>query len=80
MVRPVTQVPEVAVAVGIFHLQLLDLVVLGLSGMPGSEENRKRLVKKLDLPERISPNGLLQALNLCYTLEELRTFMERIND
>lgn len=48
-----------------------DLVALGLSGMPGSEENRKRLVKNLDLPERISPNGLLQALNLLYTLEEL---------
>ena len=57
-----------------------DLVELGLSGMPGSEENRKRLVKKLDLPERISPNGLLQALNLLYTLEELTELMEQIND
>ena len=57
-----------------------DLVALGLSGMPGSEENRKRLVKKLDLPERISPNGLLQALNLLYTLEELTELMEQIND
>jgi ribonuclease M5 len=57
-----------------------DLMELGLAGLPGSEENRKKLVKHLDLPERISPNGLLQALNLCYTLEELRIFMERIND
>lgn len=57
-----------------------DLMELGLAGLPGSEENRKKLVQHLDLPERISPNGLLQALNLCYTLEELRTFMERIND
>ena len=57
-----------------------DLVALGLSGMPGSEENRKRLVKKLDLPERISPNGLLQALNLLYTLKELTELMEQIND
>ena len=48
-----------------------DLVALGLSGMPGSEEKRKRLVKLLDLPERISPNGLLTAINLLYTLEEL---------
>ena len=55
-----------------------DLVALGLSGMPGSEENRKRLVKKLDLPERISPNGLLQALNLLYTLEELTRLMEEL--
>ena len=57
-----------------------DLVILGLSGMPGSEENRKKLVKRLDLPERISPNGLLQALNLLYTLEELTELMEQIND
>ena len=57
-----------------------DLVALGLSGMPGSEENRKKLVNKLDLPERISPNGLLQALNLLYTLEELTELMEQIND
>ena len=57
-----------------------DLVALGLSGMPGSEENRKRLVNKLNLPERISPNGLLQALNLLYTLEELTELMEQIND
>ena len=57
-----------------------DLMELGLAGLPGSEENRKKLTKHLDLPERISPNGLLQALNLCYTLEELREFMERIND
>ena len=42
-----------------------DLVILGLSGIPGSEERRKKLVKKLDLPERISPNALLQALNYC---------------
>ena len=55
-----------------------DLVALGLSGMPGSEENRKRLVKKLDLPERISPNGLLQALNLLYTLEELTELVRKM--
>ena len=57
-----------------------DLMALGLAGMPGSEENRKRLVKKLELPERISPNGLLQALNLLFTLEELTELMEQIND
>ena len=57
-----------------------DLVILGLSGIPGSEERRKKLVKKLDLPERISPNALLQALNLLYTLEELTELMEHIND
>ena len=55
-----------------------DLVALGLSGMPGSEENRKRLVKKLDLPERMSTNGLLQAINLLYTREELTGLVEEL--
>ncbi len=57
-----------------------DLFALGLSGTPGSEENRKRLMKRLDLPERMSPNALLQALNLLYSLEELTQLMEQIND
>ena len=57
-----------------------DLMALGLAGMPGSEDNRKRLMKQLDLPERMSPNALLQALNLLYSLEELTQLMEQIND
>lgn len=57
-----------------------DLVLLGLSGMPGSEENRKKLMQRLDIPERMSPNALLQALNLLYSLEELTQLMEQIND
>jgi ribonuclease M5 len=57
-----------------------DLMSLGLAGMPGSEENRKKLMKHLDLPERMSPNALLQALNLLYSLEELTQLMEQIND
>ena len=57
-----------------------DLMTLGLAGMPGSEEKRKKLMKHLDLPERMSPNALLQALNLLYSLEELTQLMEQIND
>ncbi|MBR2047345.1 MAG: DUF4093 domain-containing protein [Oscillospiraceae bacterium] len=53
-----------------------DLMALGLAGMPGSEDNRKRLMKQLDLPERMSPNALLQALNLLYSLEELETLVK----
>lgn len=48
-----------------------DLMTLGLAGIPGSEEKRKKLMQKLDLPEHMSPNALLQALNLLYDLEEL---------
>lgn len=58
----------------------MDLFELGLSGTPGSEEKRKKLMKRLGLPERMSTNALLQALNLLYTLEELTELMEQIND
>ena len=52
-----------------------DLMALGLAGIPGSEEKRKALMKKLDLPEHMSPNALLQALNLLYDLEGLRQIL-----
>ena len=55
-----------------------DLVALGLSGIPGSEEKRKRLMKHLDFPEHMSPNALLQALNLLYDLEILTQLLEQI--
>ena len=58
----------------------MDLFDLGLSGTPGSDEKRKRLMKRLDLPERMSANALLTAINLLYTLEELSELMEQIND
>jgi len=48
-----------------------DLYELGLSGGKGSAEKRKLLVKKLELPEKISPNALLDVLNVILTREEL---------
>ena len=48
-----------------------DLMDLGLYG-PGSNERRAALVKLLGFPEKISTNGLLQALNLLYSLDELK--------
>ena len=55
-----------------------DLVQLGLSGIPGSEEKRKKLMKRLDLPEHMSPNALLQALNLLYDFEELEAIVSSL--
>ncbi len=57
-----------------------DLFVLGLSGCAGSEQRRKMLLKKLKLPEHMSTNAMLQALNLLYGLDELKHMMEQIND
>ena len=55
-----------------------DLMELGLSGGPNSSEKRLALLKRLNLPEHMSPNAMLQALNLLYTLEELTTIVETL--
>ena len=48
-----------------------DLFAAGLSGGPGSGERRQALLRRLELPERLSANGLLAVLNGCYTRDEL---------
>ena len=54
-----------------------DMMELGLSGGKDSSLLRGKLLKKLDLPEHMSSNAMLQALNLLYTLPQLRQI---IND
>ena len=46
-----------------------DMLDLGLVG-PNSAEKRKALLKELHLPEHMSANALLEAINLLYTREE----------
>lgn len=48
-----------------------DLYALGLSGRPGSAEARTDLLRRLHLPEKLSPNALLDVLNVLLTKEEL---------
>lgn len=48
-----------------------DLYELGLTGKPDSKEKRLALQKRLGLPERMSTNALLTALNCIMTREEL---------
>ena len=57
-----------------------DMMELGLSGGQNSSELRKRLMKKLDLPEHMSANALLQAVNLLYTLDELRALIQQLGE
>lgn len=52
-----------------------DLMDLGLSGGPDASARRLALLKKLNLPEHMSANALLQALNLLYSLEELKSLL-----
>ncbi len=53
-----------------------DLMALGLSGGPDASARRLALIKKLDLPEHMSTNALLQVLDLLYSLEELTQILE----
>ena len=55
-----------------------DLMELGLSGGSNAGEKRKALQKKLNLPEHMSANAMLQALNLLYTLEELTEIVKSL--
>lgn len=48
-----------------------DLYAAGLSGTPDAAERRRALLKRLELPEHLSPNALLQVLNALYSYEEL---------
>ena len=52
-----------------------DLMALGLSGGADASAKRLALLKKLNLPEHMSANAMLQALNLLYTREELETIL-----
>ena len=53
-----------------------DLMALGLSGGADAAAKRLALLKKCNLPEHMSANAMLQALNLLYSLEELKTMIE----
>ena len=48
-----------------------DLFELSLTGAIGSSERRLSLIKKLELPEKISTNALLDVLNVLMTKEDL---------
>lgn len=49
----------------------LDLYKAGLYGSENSKEKRIEFLKKHDLPQKISPNMLVDVLNLLYKKEEL---------
>lgn len=55
-----------------------DMMELGLSGAADSREKRLILQKELSLPERMSANALLQALNILLTLDELETLVSKL--
>ena len=55
-----------------------DFFEWGLSGGPDSGEKRRKLLKRLDLPERMTANALLQAVNLFCSREELEGILREL--
>ena len=49
-----------------------DFFLDGLTGCEGATENRRKLCEHLDLPNDMTPNALLEALNLLYTYDEYK--------
>ena len=60
------------------HITKQDLMELGLSGGKDSSLLRKKLLKKLNFPEHMSSNAMLQALNLLYDLPGLTEIMKEL--
>lgn len=58
----------------------LDLYEDGLSGKPDSNALRLRLLKHLDLPERLTSNALVQILNTFLTYDEYKQAVEAIKN
>ena len=52
-----------------------DLYALGLSGCADSRARRALLMRKLDLPAKLSPNALLDVLNALYGRERFLTML-----
>ena len=53
-----------------------DLYTLGLTGGKDSQTRRQALLKKLGLPEHMTANAMLEALNILYTRGEFLSAME----
>lgn len=49
-----------------------DLFAAGLSGRPDSAQRRQALLRRLDLPEHMTANAMLEALNVFCTYEDVQ--------
>lgn len=52
-----------------------DFYALGLSGTKDSKQNRQALLQRLDLPEHMSSNALLDAVNILFNREDFFDFV-----
>lgn len=57
-----------------------DLMMLGLSGGVGAAERRAKLMDRLNLPKRMSPNAMLEVLNALLPYEELAALLQELDN
>lgn len=57
-----------------------DFMQWGLSGCRDSSQKRLLLQKRLNLPEHMSSNALLQAVSILYTKNELHEIVQQIGE
>ncbi|MCD7786025.1 MAG: DUF4093 domain-containing protein [Oscillospiraceae bacterium] len=57
----------------------MDFYEDGFTGRPDSSERRDELKRKLNLPERLNQNGLLEAINRTVGYEKYREIADEIN-
>lgn len=57
----------------------IDLFEAGLTGGHNSSEKRKAILKKLDMPQLLTTNSMLEILNTMMSREEFMSFAAEIN-
>lgn len=59
-------------------LTKVDFFVDKLTGCDGASENRAKLCKACNLPDDMTPNALLEAMNLLYGYDEYKKIIEKL--
>ncbi len=60
------------------EIKKTDLFELGLSGGKDSLKKRKIVLKELNLPENLTTNNLLEAINIFVDFDEFKSLCERV--
>ena len=58
----------------------VDFFTDKLTGCEGASENRAKLCRECGLPDDMTPNALLEAMNLLYGYEEYKRIVLKINE
>lgn len=76
LLRALRQAGAQATAASAPEITKADLYALGLSGTADAQARRLALLKRLELPEHLSSNALLEVLNALYTPDSLAALLD----